>query len=81
MKKYLLLFSLVLYSAVTSAQQDPMYSMYMFNHMAINPAYAGTHDHMQVTGLFRRQWLDFPGSPQTASFTLHSPLKNEKEAV
>jgi type IX secretion system PorP/SprF family membrane protein len=78
MKKYLLLFSLVLYSAVTSAQQDPMYSMYMFNHMAINPAYAGTHDHMQVTGLFRRQWLDFPGSPQTASFTLHSPLKNEK---
>jgi type IX secretion system PorP/SprF family membrane protein len=52
--------------------------MYMFNHMAINPAYAGTHDHMQVTGLFRRQWLDFPGSPQTATFTLHSPLQNDK---
>lgn len=78
MKKYILLLSVFLSGVCVKAQQDPMYSMYMFNHMAINPAYAGTHDHMQVTGLFRRQWLDFPGSPQTASFTLHSPLKNDK---
>lgn len=59
------------------AQQDPMYSMYMFNPMAINPAYAGSLDQMQATGLFRRQWLNFPGAPQTTTFSFHAPQKNE----
>lgn len=60
------------------AQQDPLYSMYMFNMMLINPAYAGSNDHLVANGLFRRQWLNFPGSPQTAAFSVHSPLNNDK---
>jgi type IX secretion system PorP/SprF family membrane protein len=79
MKKQLLALSLsLLFMLSAKAQQDPMYSMYMFNMMAINPAYAGTNDHVVATGLFRRQWVNFPGSPQTATFTAHSPMKNEK---
>jgi len=78
MKKHLLLFFTLIAFLAGNAQQDPMYSMYMFNTMAINPAYAGSLDHAQVTGLFRRQWLDFPGSPRTASLSFHSPMKNEK---
>ena len=38
------------------AQQDAMYSQYMFNGLAINPAYAGTRNVLSATGLFRRQW-------------------------
>lgn len=78
MKRILAILLLVCVSAGSKAQQDPMYSMYMFNHMAINPAYAGSMDHLQAIGLFRRQWLDFPGSPRTASVTVHSPLNNER---
>ena len=26
------------------AQQDPQYSQYMFNQMAVNPGYAGSHE-------------------------------------
>jgi type IX secretion system PorP/SprF family membrane protein len=78
MMKKLFIFSVLMLSAWgLRAQQDPMYSMYMFNHMAINPAYAGSLDHMQAVGLFRRQWLDFPGSPRTANITVHAPMKNE----
>jgi type IX secretion system PorP/SprF family membrane protein len=79
MKKQLTsLLAALLFALNIQAQQDPMYSMYMFNMMAINPAYAGTNDHVVATGLFRRQWLNFPGSPQTATFTAHAPMKNEK---
>jgi type IX secretion system PorP/SprF family membrane protein len=78
MKKHQILFFFLLAFLQGKAQQDPMYSMYMFNTMAINPAYAGSLDHAQVIGLFRRQWLDFPGSPRTASVSFHSPLKNEQ---
>lgn len=77
-KPLIILLLLITFSLNVRSQQDPMYSMYMFNMMAINPAYAGTSDHLVATGLFRRQWVNFPGSPQTATFTAHFPLKNEK---
>jgi len=71
-----LLFILLTTSVV--AQQDPMYSMYMFNPVSINPAYTGSTDQMQIVGVFRKQWLSIPGSPQTSTLSFHSPLKNEK---
>lgn len=71
-----LLFILLTTSVV--AQQDPMYSMYMFNPVSINPAYTGSTEQMQIVGVFRKQWLSIPGTPQTSTLTFHSPLKNEK---
>lgn len=76
MKKLIILILLGLPLA-SMAQQDPMYSMYMFNPLAINPAYAGSLDQMQATGLFRRQWANFPGAPQTGTFTFHGPVNKE----
>ena len=66
-----LLFILLTTSAV--AQQDPMYSMYMFNPVSINPAYTGTTEQMQIVGVFRKQWLSIPGTPQTSTLTFHPP--------
>ncbi|MFC3812687.1 PorP/SprF family type IX secretion system membrane protein [Lacihabitans lacunae] len=62
------------------AQQEVMYSQYMFNTLAINPAYAGSRDVLSLTALGRYQWLErnIPGSPTTYSFTLDMPIKNEK---
>jgi Type IX secretion system membrane protein PorP/SprF len=34
----------VLFSSLASAQQAATYSQYMFNTLAINPAYAGSHE-------------------------------------
>jgi len=61
----------------SKAQQDPRYSMYMFNAMSFNPAYAGSLDEVAATLLYRKQWLNFPGAPQTGSFNIHAPLKKE----
>ena len=60
-----------------SAQQDPRYSMYMFNAMSFNPAYAGSLDEVAATVLYRKQWLSFPGAPQTGSFNIHAPIQKE----
>lgn len=61
----------------SKAQQDPRYSMYMFNAMSFNPAYAGSLDEVAATLLYRKQWLNFPGAPQTASFNIHTPIQKE----
>ena len=57
-------------------QQDPHYSMYMFNGMAINPAYAGSRGQVSSLLLLREQWLGFDGRPRTQSFTIHGPTRN-----
>jgi type IX secretion system PorP/SprF family membrane protein len=57
------------------AQQDPLYTQYMFDGLLINPAYAGSHDALSFTALTRMQWADFPGRPFTQTFTAHAPLK------
>ena len=65
----------------TSAQQEVFYSQYMFNTMAINPAYAGSRDVLSITALGRYQWIGVPGAPKTHSLTLDMPFQNEKMGV
>ena len=51
------------------AQQEPMYSQYMFNMTQINPAYAGNRAVNNVTALYRKQWVNIDGAPTTASLS------------
>jgi type IX secretion system PorP/SprF family membrane protein len=56
-----------------SAQQDPNYTQYMYNMSVINPAYAGSKETMSGGLLYRKQWVNIEGSPETATFFLHTP--------
>ena len=51
------------------AQQQPMYSQYMFNMLNINPAYAGNREAVNINLLYRNQWAGFPGAPKTGSIS------------
>jgi len=75
-KKYLFALSLLV-SGMTSAQQDPGYTMYRFNNLIFNPACAGSRDALSVAAIYRWQWVNVPGAPRTGSFSIHSPLKND----
>jgi len=77
MKKIILL-TLLLSAFFSRAQQDAMFTHYMFNTLWLNPAYAGTRDALTVTGINRSQWVGFEGAPVDQSITLHSPLNNGK---
>lgn len=69
------IFLIVLFASISSyGQQDPMFTHYMDNTLAINPAYAGSRDALTITGLHRSQWIGFDGAPITQTLTLHSPV-------
>jgi len=79
--KKIVVSALSLGSLTITAQQDPMYTHYMYNTLVVNPAYAGSRDALTVTALHRSQWVSFKGAPQTETMTFHTPLKNNKLAV
>jgi type IX secretion system PorP/SprF family membrane protein len=74
MKKLIII--IVFMSGLSSlkAQQDILVSQYMFNHLLLNPGYAGSKDYMMATLLYRKQWLDWKGAPETQVASLHGPL-------
>ena len=84
MKKKILAFcicSALFVAGVSSeafAQQDAQYSQYMFNQLALNPAYAGSRDVLVSTLLYRNQWTGIKGAPTTSAFSIQSPMSNKK---
>lgn len=77
-KKLLVLLLLSVGACELKAQQFPQFSQYMYNGLVINPAYAGSKDYLSLTGVYRKQWADFPGAPETQTFTAHGPLSQGK---
>lgn len=81
MRRIILSILVLLSSMLIKAQQDPMFTHYSFNTLAINPAYAGTRDALTVTGLHRSQWVGFPGAPVTQTLTMHTPIITENAGL
>lgn len=76
--KILVLVLISIISIPSSAQQLPQFTQYMYNTIAINPAYSGSRETLSVIGLHRSQWSGFPGGPTTQTLSIHAPLKYEK---
>lgn len=74
MNRIILSLFLITFFSPAFAQQDPMYTHYMYNTLSVNPAYAGSREALTATLLHRTQWMNFPGAPNTQSLTLHSPI-------
>ena len=74
MKKILTVLVFIAGFQQVKAQQDILVSQYMFNQLLLNPAYAGSKEYMMATLLYRKQWVNFKGAPETAIATLHGPL-------
>ena len=51
---------------------------HQLNGLAINPAYAGSQDALNVGIHSRVQWTGFDGAPRTTTLSVHTPLKNKK---
>lgn len=73
MKKLLLTIVLIVPGLVALAQQDPHFTMYMFNQQMINPAYAGARNALSLNGLYRKQWVSMDGAPETFNVGVHTP--------
>jgi type IX secretion system PorP/SprF family membrane protein len=60
------------------AQQRPLQSLYMFDPLLVNPAYAGTHVQLSGTAIYRNQWVNFDGAPKTFTGTIHSGFRKAR---
>ncbi|MFY0599340.1 MAG: type IX secretion system membrane protein PorP/SprF [Cyclobacteriaceae bacterium] len=63
------------------AQQQAMFTQYMFNGLALNPAYAGSHESISATALSRVQWVGIEGAPTTHTFSVHTPIPSKNIAI
>ena len=76
-----LLFAIMMIVREACAQQNPLFTQYMFNGLVINPAYSGSHESMTTTFALRSQWTGLKGAPQTQVASAHSPLKLSRSAA
>ncbi len=65
----------------SKAQQDPVFSQYMFNMSAINPAYVGSRDVFSLTATYRKQWVDLNGAPSTGLVSLDFPIARKNIGI
>lgn len=79
--RYLLIIVFHLICFAAAAQQKAMFTQYMFNGLAINPAYSAIDEALNITALSRHQWVGFTGAPNTQSLTLHTPIKESNTSV
>ena len=74
MKKVLVLF-FVLLSSIVKAQQDPQFSLNMFNIYSVNPAFSGSYDQFKALAIQRSQWVGFDvGAPVTQHVSVEAPV-------
>ncbi len=75
--KILLVLVVVCCAFAAQAQQRSLYTMYMWNQLILNPAYAGSRDAVSASAVSRHQWVGFDGAPSTQVVSVHSPLPND----
>lgn len=69
---------ILLFSLSAYAQQDPLFSQYMFNKLVLNPAYAGSREILTIDMLDRYQWVGIDGAPRTFTVGAHMATRNRK---
>jgi type IX secretion system PorP/SprF family membrane protein len=80
MKKLIIILALISGSAAM-AQQDALFSQYMFNKLIMNAGYTGSREVMSADLTDRYQWVGFEGAPKTLTLSVHTPLRNEHIGV
>lgn len=84
MKKIFTLFtvSISLFSVKSIAQQQPLYSQYVFNPVVINPAAMSLeNEYSNFTLMNRQQWVGIPGAPKTTTLTFSTPINATKTSL
>jgi len=66
----------VLIAGSVFAQQEPIFTQYYNNDMAINPAISGSKTYNPFTIQTRQQWLGFEGAPLSTNISYHGALNN-----
>jgi len=81
MKKVLIFLVVFISISATFAQQQPLYSQYMFNRFLLNPAITGNVDYIPLRLTARQQWVGIDNAPSTQAVSAHTLLGNKSMGV
>ena len=76
--RFTFIFVLCLFSTLAFSQQEQHFTQFMHNKLAINPGYAGAKGFPVLTGIYRKQWIDFDGAPESKLLSFHTGLLNNR---
>ena len=76
--KIKLIIASVAFSFLVNAQQQSVFTNYLLNAYAYNPAVVGAKPYLQANASYRNQWAGFEGSPKTFLMSVYGPSKKAK---
>lgn len=71
----------VLVCGTAFAQQMPLFTNYLFNPYAFNPAVVGSHNYIQANLNYRNQWVGFDGAPKTYMASIYGPFRKSPKVA
>ena len=81
LKYYIFILVPALMSVPAMAQQTVQFSQYVFNGLAINPAYAGYKEDWTLNLSSRLQWTGISGAPQTGTLSIDGVTDPDKKNI
>lgn len=63
------------------AQNNQLYSMFVFNKLQYNPAYAGSKGIPTIGTHYRHQWHGLEGAPRTITLFGHTPIADKRGGI
>jgi type IX secretion system PorP/SprF family membrane protein len=81
MKKLIIILSMCVSASIAVGQHNIITSQYLQNALPLNPAVAGNAKALAATVSYRNEWLGIEGAPQSAVFSIHTPLRNDRVAL
>jgi type IX secretion system PorP/SprF family membrane protein len=80
MKNFKLFFLIggMLIAGMCVGQQQRLYTMFMYNKLGLNPAYAGYHEHGALNAVYRSQWIGLEGAPESMLVSFHTPFGGKR---
>jgi len=78
---YILIIAMALFAVNARAQQTIQFSQYMFNGLALNPAYAGYKEDVTLNLSSRIQWVGINDAPQTSTVSVDGVVNSDNKNV
>ena len=76
MNRFFLIILTFMFPVNMFCQMFTLSDQYLNNTLAFNPAFAGSHDALSVSVLYRNQWVGFEDAPSSNILSVHTPLSN-----
>ncbi len=79
-KLHIIVLLILAFTEICKSQQLPIYTNYIINNYAYNPAIAGYKPHIVGNLSYRNQWTGFNDAPKTYLLSLHGAFGKQKKA-